>query len=225
MTEQQMSRGTAGRRRPISKTPGVPVAYDLLPERTALVSIDFQIAFGDGGWEHVPHAEAAVERFIALAERWREAGGAVLHVHSTFPLAEGAPAGREALLEGSPGAAFYPGLMVEGDLLIRKLGFSAVSGSGLLEVLDSCGLDTVVLGGLTTPICVETTADGLSMAGIKVAVLSDATASQAIGEYSPEIAHDFSIARMSYLVGQVTTTRDLIAGLAGSSDDDAAATE
>ena len=199
---------------PISKIPGVPVTYDLTPDRTALISIDFQRAFGDGSWEHVPHADAAAQRFSELAVHWRAAGGTVIHVHTTFSEEEGVPAGREALLEGSVGASFYPNLAEDGDILIRKLGFSAVAGSDLLDVLRDRGFDTAVVGGLTTPICVETTADGLSMAGIRVAVLSDATASQPIGEYSAEIAHDFSLARMSYLVGQVITTADLIASLA-----------
>jgi nicotinamidase-related amidase len=77
-------------------------------------------------------------------------------------------------------------------------------------VLKSRGFDTAIVGGLTTPICVETTVDGLSMAGIQVAVLSDATASQPIGAYSAELAHEFSIARMGYLMGQVITTEELI---------------
>jgi len=199
---------------PISKIPGVPVTYDLGPDHTALVSVDFQLAFGDGGWEHVPHANSAAKRFGELATAWRAAGGTVIHVHTTFFTGEVVPPGREALMEGAVGASFYPGLVEDGDVLIRKLGFSAVNGSNLLEVLRESGFDSAVVGGLTTPICVETTCDGLSMAGIRVAVLSDATASQPIGQYSAETAHDFSIARMGYLVGQVITTGELIDTLA-----------
>jgi nicotinamidase-related amidase len=195
---------------PISKIPGVPVGYDLNPARTALISVDFQLAFGNGGWEHVPHADAAAERFSELAARWRAAGGVVIHVHTTFYEGEKVPEGRETLIEGNVGASFYPDLVEDGDILVRKLGFSAVAGSNLLDVLKDRGFDTAIVGGLTTPICVETTVDGLSMAGIRVAVLSDATASQPIGPYSAELAHEFSIARMGYLVGQVITTEELL---------------
>jgi nicotinamidase-related amidase len=195
---------------PISKIPGDPVSYDLAPAHTALISVDFQLAFGDGGWEHVPHADAAAKKFSELAAAWREAGGTVIHVHTTFFKGEKVPEGRETLMEGAVGASFYPNLVEDGDILIRKIGFSAVNGSNLLEELKLRGFDTAIVGGLTTPICVETTCDGLSMAGIRVAVLSDATASQPIGEYSAELAHEFSIARMGYLVGQVITTEELI---------------
>ncbi len=195
---------------PVSKIPGVPVSYDLAPAHTALISVDFQLAFGDGGWEQVPHAGAAAKRFSALAAAWRAAGGTVIHVHTTFFTGEKVPEGREALMEGAVGASFYADLVEDDDILIRKIGFSAVNGSDLLDVLKARGFDTAVVGGLTTPICVETTCDGLSMAGIRVAVLSDATASQPIGEYSAELAHEFSIARMGYLVGQVITTEELM---------------
>jgi nicotinamidase-related amidase len=210
MTEEQPTTQHKGDGVPISKIPGVPISYDLTPARTALISVDFQLGFGSGSWEHVPHADAAAERFRALAARWRAAGGVVIHVHTTWYKGEKVPEGREAFIEGNAGASFYPGLVEDGDILIRKLGFSAVVGSNLLDVLKDRGFDTAIVGGLTTPICVETTVDGLSMAGIRVAVLSDATASQPIGDYSAELAHEFSIARMSYLMGQVTTTEELI---------------
>jgi len=184
--------------------------HDLSPARAALISVDFQLAFGNGGWEHVPHADAAVNRFNQLATHWRAAGGVVMHVHTTFYEGEEIPESRTALREGSVGASFYPGVVGDGDVLIRKRGFSAVAGSDLLDVLGRHDFDTAVVGGLTTPICVQTTVDGLSMAGIRVAVLSDATASQPIGPYSAELAHEFSIARMGYLLGQVITTQELI---------------
>ena len=101
--------------------------------------------------------------------------------------------------------------------MVYKTTFSAVLSSDLPAQLRARGADTVVVGGLTTPICVQTTVDGLSMAGIRVAVLSDATASQPIGTYSAELAHVFSIARMDYLVGQVITTEDLIRSLSETS--------
>jgi isochorismate hydrolase len=150
MTEPQSTTQRSKAGVPISKGVGVPVTYDLTPAHTALISIDFQLAFGDGSWEHVPHAGAAVERFSGLATHWRAAGGVVIHVHTTFYDGEQVPAGREELTEGRLGASFYPKLVEDGDILVRKLGFSAVSGSDLLDVLKSRGFDTAIVGGLTT---------------------------------------------------------------------------
>jgi hypothetical protein len=61
---------------------------------------------------------------------------------------------------------------------VYKTTFSAVLSSDLVAQLRARGVDTVVTGGLTTPICVQTTVDGLSMTGLKVIVLADACASQ-----------------------------------------------
>ena len=47
---------------------------------------------------------------------------------------------------------------------MRKTGFSAVTSGNLLEILAKRRLDTLVMGGLTTPICVGATSDDLSMA-------------------------------------------------------------
>ncbi|MFI5957659.1 cysteine hydrolase family protein [Cryptosporangium sp. NPDC051539] len=102
--------------------------------------------------------------------------------------------------------------------MVRKLGYNAATGSNLLGELESRGFDTAIVGGLTTPICVGTTVDGLKSAGIRVAVLSDATASQPIGEYSAELSHEFSIARIGYLIGQVTTTDEVIRSVADANE-------
>jgi nicotinamidase-related amidase len=70
--------------------------------------------------------------------------------------------------------------------------------------------DTVVVGGLTTPICVQTTVDALSMTGFKVIVLADACASQAIGTLSAEQAHAAAIQRMAYLFAAVEDTEEFV---------------
>jgi len=206
----------------MSEPAGKPlvVEYEIDPRTTALVGVDFQRGFGHG-FEPVPHADAAVANFIALARAWRAAGGTVVHVHTTYTH-ERRPTGRitdfvpgiaDALSEGSPMAAFYDGMVEAGDVLVPKTTFSAVVSSDLLGELQRRGLDTAVVGGLTTPICVQTTVDALSMSGTKVVLLEDACASQPMGTLSAEEAHDAAVARMGYLFAHVTTTRDVMAVL------------
>jgi len=93
---------------------------------------------------------------------------------------------------------------------MRKTGFSAVAAGNLLEILTEHGWDTVVMGGLTTPICVGTTSDGLSMAGIKVVILEDACAAQPFDGFSAQEAHAFALARFRYQFGQTLTTEHFI---------------
>jgi len=195
------------------------VSYPVTPGTTVLLSIDCQFGFGAGSWEQVPHADAAVENFRKASRAWRQRGGAVVHVQTVYT-PERAPSGRitdfepgiaGALAAGTRAAEAYPDLVLDGDLVVYKTTFSAVLSSDLVDRLRARGVDTVVVGGLTTPICVQTTVDGLSMVGLKVILLADACASQAIGTLSAEQAHAAAIQRMAYLFAAVEDTDAFVA--------------
>jgi nicotinamidase-related amidase len=191
--------------------------YDLSPDHAVLLGVDFQQGFGDGAWEHTPDALDAVSNFRHAAAGWRRAGGRVIlcreiYFPSDYPGPDGEPVAEvvahHPLMSGRDNAEFYPGLVEPEDLLMRKTGFSAVAAGNLLEILAEHGYDTVVMGGLTTPICVGTTSDDLSMAGIKVVILEDACASQAFDGFTAQDAHAFALARFRYQFGQTMTTRE-----------------
>jgi nicotinamidase-related amidase len=205
----------------MSKDAVSKVSYAVTPGSTALLGIDFQFGFGEGSWEEVPHAAAAVENFRKASRAWRQAGGAVVHVQTAYT-ADRPPTGRiidfepgiaTALAAGTQAAQAYPDLIEDGDLVVYKTTFSAVIASDLVDQLRARGVDTVVVGGLTTPICVQTTVDGLAMVGIKVVVLTDACASQAIGMLSAEDAHAAAIGRMAYLFAAIQTTEAFVTTL------------
>jgi nicotinamidase-related amidase len=190
--------------------------YAVDPATTALVSIDLQVGFGE--LEPVPDAPAAVAAFIRAADAWRAAGGDVIHVHMAFVardepgrLPDFAPGVVDALAEGAPMTAFYDGVVQAGDLVLRKTRFSAVTSSDLLGVLRERGVETVVVAGLTTPICVQTTVDGLTMGGYKVVLVEDACASQPMGPVSAQEAHRAAVERMRYLFARVVTVDELVA--------------
>jgi nicotinamidase-related amidase len=213
----------------MGNNPRVEGPYDLNPQHTVMLGVDFQLAFSDGGWEHTPDASAALTQFLAAAASWRGAGGRVIlcreiYYPSDFPGADGEPladvVASHPLMSGQDNAEFYPGLVEPGDITMRKTGFSAVAAGNLLEILDQHGWDTVVMGGLTTPICVGTTSDDLSMAGVKVVILEDACASQSFDGFTAQEAHAFALARFRYQFGQTMTStefRRLADGLAARS--------
>jgi nicotinamidase-related amidase len=193
-------------------------SYPVDPATAALVSIDLQVGFGQ--LEPVPGAQEAVARFRELAAAWRAAGGPVLHVHMAFVSAEEpgrlpdfAPGVTEALAQGAPMTAFYDGVVHDGDEVLRKTRFSAVISSDLVVRLGELGVDTVVVAGLTTPICVQTTVDGLAMLGYKVVLAHDACASQPMGPVSAEEAHRAAVERMRYLFARVAGVDELVAEL------------
>jgi nicotinamidase-related amidase len=194
------------------------VSYDIDPDTTALIGVDFQAGFGENSWEPVPHAASAVENFRVASQAWRNSGGTVVHVRTEYTrerpptgrIADFAPDIATALATGAPGAEAYPGLAEDDDVVVYKTSFSAVISSDLVDQLRARGIDTAVVGGLTTPICVQTTVDALSMLGVKVVLLHDACASQAIGALSAEDAHDAAVERMAYLFASIQDTETFL---------------
>lgn len=201
----------------MGNNPRVEDPYDLNPDHTVMLGVDFQQGFGDNAWEHTPDALEAVNNFREAAASWRGAGGRVvmcreIYYPSDYPGPDGKPiadiVANHPLMSGRDNAEFYPGLVEEEDLVMRKTGFSAVAAGNLLDILAEHDWDTVVMGGLTTPICVGTTSDDLSMAGVKVVILEDACASQPFDGFSAQDAHAFALARFRYQFGQTMTTKD-----------------
>ena len=201
----------------MGSNPRIEEPYELTLERTVLLGVDFQQGFGDGAWEHTPDAATAVANFRAAAASWRRAGGRVIMCREIYypgdylgpdgePIAD--VVHNHPLMSGRDNAEFYPDLVEPDDLVMRKTGFSAVAAGDLLDILAKHGWDTVVMGGLTTPICVGTTSDDLSMAGVKVVILEDACASQSFEGVSAQDAHAFALARFRYQFGQTMTARE-----------------
>src|SRR6476659_9280859 len=100
----------------MGSNPRVEPPYDLSPDHTVLLGVDFQQGFGDGAWEHTPDAPAAVERFREAAQAWRAAGGRVVmcrerYVPGDYPGPDGEPIAEvvehHPLMTGRANAEFY----------------------------------------------------------------------------------------------------------------------
>jgi len=150
----------------------------LAPSRTALVIIDVQRDFAApdgllGQWgadlSSVPPALDRAEALIAAARR---AGVPLLYVLLETRPETDSEALRQFMARrgidpdtgpaicraGTAGAEPYRLLPQAGDLIVRKVLYSAFSGTDLAETLKARGIDTLVLTGLTTDCCVDCTA-------------------------------------------------------------------
>jgi nicotinamidase-related amidase len=169
------------------------------PARTALLVIDIQRDFAapDGamarGGADMASIGPAVEQAKRLVAAARAAG--VLRVFTravTAPDRETA-VGREAkarrgqdgpdvCAEGTPGAAFVEPLPRADDLVVTKPRYSAFAGTGLAETLKGKGIDTLVLCGLTTECCVQSSAWDAFERDFHVVIAADAVAA-----YQPDL--------------------------------------
>lgn len=183
------------------------------PARTLMLGIDLQRAFGDA--VPVPQAPEAVANAIRALNAWRPVGRIVLTCHvykdraQVGRLDDFLPGVYDVLREGSPLAELYDGVKHD-DPVMQKTRFNALIGTELDRILRTTGIRKVIVFGLTTPICVQTTVDALMMSDRRVVLLEDACASQAMGQVSPEDAHYNAVQRMGSLFAEVISTDTFI---------------
>jgi ureidoacrylate peracid hydrolase len=136
---------------------------DLKPIRSALINVDLQQCFVDGAADGL----AVVETVNRLSATCRAARMLVVHTRHVLR-ADGSNMGRLAtipkirdglLTEGADTASFHPGLVIaETDVELDKPRFGAFHGTDLELILRSRDIDTIIISGISTPICCDTTA-------------------------------------------------------------------
>jgi ureidoacrylate peracid hydrolase len=162
------------------------------PKKSALLVIDMQNAFvAPGAPIEVPAARAIVAPINRLAAELRRRGVTVIWVQhenasdgkdwAGFYDAFMAPGQRAkaaaALAAGSQLQKLYPELTIEkADLRVAKNRYSALIKGHLEKDLRARGIDTLLLAGTKTNVCVECTARDAMMLDYKVVLLSDCTA-------------------------------------------------
>ena len=119
------------------------------------------------------------------------------------------PGGRtlkDALAPGSPVNVFTPGFEPEpGDLVVVKERYSAFVGTDLAALLRARGIRTVVVVGLTTDICVGSTARDAFHHEFHTVTLSDCTACQTLAR------HEAGLAALAGSFGRVYASEDIVA--------------
>lgn len=90
-----------------------------------------------------------------------------------------------------------------GDPVVDKFGYGAFFRTNLPDILDAHRVDTVVISGTVTQICVEETAREAFHHGLKTIVLSDCVSS-----FDPEL-HRATLRNLAMKFGMVTTSDDL----------------
>ena len=213
-----------------------PEAVAIDPAVTALVIIDMQRdflepgGFGETLGNNVSLLAAAVEPCRKVLQAARDAGMLVVHTReghrpdlSDAPRAKverGAPSLRigaagpmgRILVRGEPGhdiiAALAP---VAGEPVVDKPGKGAFFATDLHELLRNRAIDTLIVCGVTTEVCVHTTVREANDRGFRCIVPGDCCAS-----YFPEF-HRIGLAMIKAqggIFGWVSDSRSVLAALA-----------
>ena len=187
------------------------------PASTALLVVDMQRGFVDAGqaMEVPPAREQALPKIRALIDAFRAAGRPV--VFTEFVYSEQAPllvgklhpehtkAVAASCHEDDPSVRTVDALKPRPDeLVVRKRWYDAFAGTPLDGALRAKGIDTLVVTGTMTDICVLATVVGAFNREYKVTVVDDAVAT-----LWPEIQRA-SLDIIARAYGRVTSTKELI---------------
>jgi nicotinamidase-related amidase len=184
--------------------------------RPALVIIDWSRAFTESAGQF-PGADFGRE--LAQTRRLLEAGRGRAPVFFTTIAyaADMADAGlwvakvpwlRHCLL-GSPAVDIDPAVApAAGERVVVKKFPSAFHGTGLDGDLRAAGVDTLVIAGCTTSVCVRATVVDALQHGYRTLV-----AAEAVGDFVPEL-HRLHLADLDARYADVTPVDDLVAYLA-----------
>lgn len=196
------------------------VDFAVVPERTALINVDLQNVFVEGDWPAAPDGLAVVDRINRLAAVCRQAGILVIHTsHVLRPdgsnmgvLGELAPPVRDGLItKGAETAALHKALLIDSqDILLEKPRFGAFYSTDLELILRARGIDTVIISGIATNVCCETTAREAMVRDFRVLFLSDGTAASAMGNATVAELHRATLATLGTVFAQVLTVDEVI---------------
>ena len=198
------------------------------PKKTALVVIDMQETFcAPGAPAEVAVAREVVEPINALAQGLRELGGQVIWVLHANAQSQGrsdwemffnhvvAHDVRARTIESlTPGRqSLWRGLQAEaGDITLLKNRYSAFTpGSSALErTLRSIGLENVLVAGVKTNVCCESTARDAMMLDFRTVMVSDCCAALSQDE------HRATLETFIQQFGDVLTSREALDLLAAA---------
>ncbi len=213
-----------------------PISTDL--DRTALIIIDMQRdflepgGFGETLGNDVSRLQAAVAPCKAVLEAARKRGMLVIHTReghrpdlSDAPPAKverGAPSMRigdegpmgRILVRGEPGHDIVPALYpAASEPVIDKPGKGAFYQTNLESMLKNRGIENLLVCGVTTEVCVNTTVREANDRGYRCIVIADACAS-----YFPEF-HEMGLKMIKAqggIFGWVSNAANVLAALGGA---------
>jgi nicotinamidase-related amidase len=183
-----------------------PYPFELRPKDAALLIIDMQRdfleqgGFGEALGNDVSQLRRTIEPNRRLLAAWRAAGALVIHTreghrpdladlppskrvrgHGPVTIGDPGPMGR-ILVRGEPGHDIIAELTpAAGEPVIDKPGKGAFFATDLHAILQARGITQLVVTGVTTEVCVNTTVREANDRGYDCLVLEDCC-----GSYFPE---------------------------------------
>jgi ureidoacrylate peracid hydrolase len=190
------------------------------PRLAALIAVDVQNDFvspkGSAAkrGEDVSSAVAMVPNLLRLIDEGRRVGLTIVYIRTTHSEWTDTPSwmyrssqksGLNTCREGTWGAELYEGIApLPSERVVIKHRYSAFINTDLNTVLKARGIQSVLVGGVATNVCVETTARDAYMFDYYVTMIEDCSAA-----YEPKL-HLGTLENMRRHFGLVASSNDII---------------
>jgi ureidoacrylate peracid hydrolase len=190
------------------------------PKKAALINVDMQNCFVQDSPVAAPKGREIIPRINKIADACRRNGALVVHtVHVVRP--DGSTTGvmgefnaaikAGLLFKGNPQAELHPDIVVAAtDTVMDKPRYGAFHGTDLDLILRIRGIDTVIVTGICTNVCCETTAREANMRDYQVFFMSDATACFDLPQISAEEIQKAVCASLQLAFAQIETADSMI---------------
>lgn len=143
---------------------------------TVLLLVDLQNDYAPGGRMPLDGADVAFERAAALLDAFRRRRAPVVHVRH-----ESVRPGATFFLPGTYGAEFHDRVRpLPGEAVIVKHFPSAFRATPLAAELKECGIPRLVVAGMMTHLCIDSTVRAAVELGFDCTVAADACATRAL---------------------------------------------
>lgn len=162
------------------------IRFDIEPKNTAVVVVDMQNCFVENSPFAAPGGIEVLNRLNKVVDHYRARGATIIHTRHVVRsdgsnigiMASCLPPVKQGVInEDRPSSALHKKLSVQpGDITLLKPRFGSFESTDLELVLRQRGIDTVVVGGIATNVCCDTTAREANQRDFKVIFLKDGTA-------------------------------------------------
>ncbi|MDG2242761.1 MAG: cysteine hydrolase [Rhodospirillaceae bacterium] len=204
------------------------IDWPIDPKRTALINVDLQNVFVEGFDISATDGPEVVQRLNKLSRVCRDHGMMVIHTINelradssnrgiasevvTSYLKSTGTNRKGGITAGTDGAKLHASLEVEpSDVLLIKPRYGSFTGTDLDLILRTNDIEAVLIGGIATNVCCDTTAREANQRDYKVFFLSDGTGNHGMQGLSAEEIKAATLAAVRLAFGQVLTVDEAIA--------------
>ena len=194
-----------------------PKVFSFRPGQSALLVLDMQAYFLDASSHaYVPSAEAIVEGIVSLISAFSEDGRPIVftqHINSSANAGMMSKWWKDILTAQNPLHQIIPEIDPSVGTVIEKSQYDAFHQTKLDEILRARGVTQVVLCGVMTHLCCETTARSAFMYGYEVFFPVDGSATYNLQH------HRGSLLNLAHGFANLVFMKDILAAMRGMHED------